>query len=468
MTELKLDETLQIEQSVAIKGSLTSITCMKDTTQPAIEIRSNDVLLGGFNFVGCNLNSTSGLIQVKGAENVTLTDMVFERNVNTNGPSCLLAINSTIEIQNTTAKNNRGVYGGAMSFVRGSEVVVVNSSFESNNATQQGGAIHMNNTNLDLSNSLFTENLALDDGGAIFAVGGVQNSILRITGSTFQGNSATSTGGALWFRGTFKCSIDKSIFKRNKANVAGGAIFGSKLSSVKLSATSFSDNSCGPDFFPSTVSQCSSVSVESVNKSADTKGGAVLLSDVLEIKIVESNFTKNQAQSGGAFFVNAFAPVTTNLEVSGTTFERNSAAANGLGGAMALLGDEIFAQLDNVTFLDNTAEGRGGSTGGGAIWGGQIRSIKISRSIFSRNKAVEQEKDDGEQEGSFWGALFFLQPYLKLQLKCPHSPETKQHRWVGQLRSWQRGSTDLIRISLDAHSMETQLFLIQGQHLEVL
>ncbi|GMH38956.1 hypothetical protein BSKO_06854 [Bryopsis sp. KO-2023] len=500
-----------IERSISIEGSHTSVLCMDDNTQPAIEIRSNDVLLGGFSFVGCNLNSTSGLIQVKGAENVTLRDLVFENNANTNGPSCVSAIHSTIWMKNITAKNNTGVNGGAMFFAEGSEVVVVDSFFESNHATQQGGAIYMNNSNLDLSNSRFTENLAFDDGGAIFAVGEKKGSEVNmrdveyfgnrvygeykndlnwrvgggiallgpklnaeIWGVTFVNNSAVNLGGSInAFNGT-KVSVHESTFVENhsfqggaifmmsslpnvttldlnrcnftrnhgkgsvegfsplggavaianngteamlkectfienKVGAFGGAVYASGSKSMNILRSDFLGNQVGHIGVPMT-SKVASVEVE--NESRLSFGGAVYLSGVSEISVLESSFTQNQAKIGGALSLQTYAPATTNLEVRGTTFESNSAVGDSVddyfyGGAMRFYGNGSSITLENVLFSDNTAQAIGGTVGGGAVCGSDIKSIKIFGSIFNRNKAVERQ-DSGEQEGVFVGGALLL------------------------------------------------------------
>ncbi|GMH38954.1 hypothetical protein BSKO_06852 [Bryopsis sp. KO-2023] len=388
LSELELNDTLKIERSVSIEGSRVSILCLDDNTQPIIAIRSNDVLLGGFNFVGCNLNSTSGLIQVKGAENVTLTDMVFESIVNTNGPSCLLAINSTIEIQNATAKNNRGVYGGAMSFVRGSEVVVVDSSFESNNATQQGGALYIQNSELFLSKSRFIENLAFDYGGAIFVASFPNIANLEVRSTVFERNSAggdSSFGGAMAFLGNGTSGkLDNVTFLDNSAEGGsrgrGGAIYGKGIRSIKILRSIFDKNKV-------------------VERKADDgqqkdffDGGAVALSKIPEILVKKSTFTDNHAEAfGGAISVDAKSFVVQGVNISDAsivdcTFDGNSAVGDSPandGGALSFFGDGLRAIIKGSNFTKNEATGLGG-----AVNVAEIASLKISHSNFTKNEAA--------------------------------------------------------------------------------
>ncbi|GMH38931.1 hypothetical protein BSKO_06829 [Bryopsis sp. KO-2023] len=499
LTELNLDDTLKIKSAVSIKGSRTTIPCLDDKTQPAIEIRANDVLLAGFSFVGCNISSASGLLRVKKSQNVTLKDMVFKNNANTKGPACVSAIGSTFQMENLTTKDNEGMYGGAMSFVGGSEVVVVDSFFESNHASEQGGAIYLSDSNLDLSNSRFTENLAFDDGGAIFAVGEEGSEVnmrdveffgnrvygeykndsnwragggiallgpklnAEISGSTFVNNSAINLGGSInAFNGT-KVSVHESTFVENhsfqggaifmmssfpnvttldldrcnftrnhgkghvegfsplggavgisnngteailkectfienKAGAFGGAVYAGQSKSMNISRSEFNRNQAGI-LDPHTANKIK-------------WGGAVTLFGIPEILILESNFTKNQASTGGALYVQA---LESNLEVKGTTFEKNSAGGNSfsIGGAMALFGNGASITLDNVTFSDNMAGSGGIGGGGGAIFGFGIRSVEISGSKFNRNKAMERKAE----EGFFLGGALQLSDIPEILIK---------------------------------------------------
>ncbi|GMH38933.1 hypothetical protein BSKO_06831 [Bryopsis sp. KO-2023] len=517
LTEMKLDDTLKIKSAVSIKGSRTTIPCLDDKTQPAVDIRANDVLLAGFSFVGCNINSTSGLLHVKKSENVILKDIVFENNANTKGPACVSAIGSTIQMENITTKDNEGVYGGAISVAKGGSTVVMDSLFESNHATEQGGAIYVQNSDLNLSDSRFIENLAFDEGGAIFVKGEKGSEVnirdvefvgnrvygeykndsnwrpgggiaflgpklnAQIFGATFVNNSAVSVGGAISaFNGTMisvqestfienhsfqggalhvqsslpnvtsleleRCVLRKNharfgyegfhavggaiamfnngteatlkdcTFVKNKAGVAGGALNVARSKKIKISRSEFVRNQVG-NFDPHTANE--GVAVENENKSVLIRGGAVNFVGIAEISILESNFAKNQANIGGALYVEALESGPTNLEVRGTTFEKNSAEGNSFsdsyfGGAMALLGNGTSITLDNVTFSNNVA-GSGGEAagGGGAIFGSFLRSVKISGSKFNRNKAMGQKAE----EGVFLGGALFISELPQILIK---------------------------------------------------
>ncbi|GMH38918.1 hypothetical protein BSKO_06816 [Bryopsis sp. KO-2023] len=509
LTELKLDDTLKIKQSISIKGSRTTISCLDDKAQPVIEIRANDVLLAGFSFVGCNISSTSGLLRVEKSQNVTLKDMVFENNVNTKGPACVSVMGSNIQMEKITTKDNEGVYGGAISVAKGGSIVVMDSMFESNHATEQGGAIHVQNSDLNLSDSRFVQNLAFDEGGAIFVTGEKGSKVnirdvefvgnrvygeyknnsnwragggiaflgpklnAQIFGVTFMNNSAVSVGGAISaFNGSMismqestfienhsfqggalhvqsslpnmtsleleRCVLRKNharfgfegfhavggaismfyngteatlkdcTFVKNKAGVAGGALNVARSKNIKILRSEFVRNHVG-NFDPHTANK--GVAMEIGSEPALKWGGAVALSRIPEISILESNFAKNQANIGGALYVEAFESGFSNLEVRGTTFEKNSAEGNSssntyFGGAMALFGNGTSIKFDNVTFSDNMAGSGGKGGGGGAIWAIDLKSVEISRSKFNRNKAMKKKADEDAFSG---GALLLLE-----------------------------------------------------------
>ncbi|MCY3916343.1 MAG: right-handed parallel beta-helix repeat-containing protein [Chloroflexi bacterium] len=96
-------------------------------------------------------------------------------------------------------------------------VVVRNSAFRHNYALENGGAIGCVEASVDVRGSIF-ENNSSGAGGAIFTI---RN--LDVRGSSFKNNSAY-TGGAIGSTGLGKVEIRNSTFRGNKADSTGGAI----------------------------------------------------------------------------------------------------------------------------------------------------------------------------------------------------------------------------------------------------
>jgi len=114
-------------------------------------------------------------------------------------------------------------YGGGM-FAAGSTVTVRASTFDQD-VGLEGGAIAVMGGDITVVDSRFTDCLATDAGGALVAFGARS---LGITGSTFTGNTAEHTGGAVYLSGVTgdaTYTIATSTFDDNYAfGGSGGAI----------------------------------------------------------------------------------------------------------------------------------------------------------------------------------------------------------------------------------------------------
>ncbi|GMH38969.1 hypothetical protein BSKO_06867 [Bryopsis sp. KO-2023] len=436
------------------------------------------------------MSSTSGLLRVKKSQNVTLKDIVFENNANTMGPACVSAIGSTSQMENITAKDNEGVYGGAISVAKGGSIAIMDSMFESNHATEQGGAIHVQNSDLNLSYSRFVQNLAFDEGGAIFVTGEKGSEVnirdvdfvgnraygeykndsnwragggiaflgpklnAKFLATTFVNNSAVNLGGAITaFNGTKvsvqdssfienrsfqggaifmlsslpnvtsleleRCVLRKNhargsfqgfhplggaiamfnngteatlkdcTFVKNKAGVAGGALILARSKKIKILRSEFVRNQVG-NFDPHTANE----------EEGFFLGGALRISEVPEILIKKSTFTDNQAQqSGGALAIDAQTVNGSDVKITGCTFDGNSAVGHPKrtsGGGLYLSGNVLRASIKGSNFTKNHAFGFASS--GGAANGFHISGLEISHCSFSGNKVVKSEDNNSSEE----------------------------------------------------------------------
>lgn len=124
------------------------------------------------------------------------------------------------------ASNGGGGIGGYVAITNASPVTVDGCTFTSNTATQSGGAIYFGNfgsatTNVyNIKNSTFTSNLS-------------------------NGASASTKGGGAIYLGVSSYSIDKCTFTGNQSTVSGaGAILLNSTSGTTISNCKFTENSC--------------------------------------------------------------------------------------------------------------------------------------------------------------------------------------------------------------------------------
>lgn len=248
-----------------------------------------------------------------------------------------------LSIENVLFQNFRGNVGAAVQAIN-TDLTIIDSVFTDNEAGSNGGAIYVGDGNLTVESSTFTNNSTTDPslttggGGAIAFVSETNDHSLSITNSQFDGNTAFHNGGAIYHKDKGQVVITGTTFDNNHAaNWAGG--------------------------------------------SPGAKGGAAVLSSVAESSITGSNFTNNESgHLGGAlYFDNNESSQFTELEISNTVFEGNSAniinvestPSNGDGAAIYMTdSSETFHEdgtynttlnLDRVAFKSNTAQGNGGA-----------------------------------------------------------------------------------------------------------
>lgn len=242
-------------------------------------------------------------------------------------------------IDDSLFNNNRaiGFLGGAIR--NNGTLIVLDSSFWDNSAIY-GGAIDNTIGDARIEDSIFINNTAYHGG----AVTNYANGTLKVIGSNFTLNNANDDfGGAIRNNGT--CSVDNSTFTNNTAKINGGAISNSYDSVINVTNSKF------------------------INNSASTCGGA--LNSVCNMAVVNSSFTENFAEEGGAIRSNG------TLSVYGSSFSNNYGGF--VGGAIRNQGPMT---IYDSTFANNTA------LDGGAIASNSLNNtITIQNSDFLNNTA---------------------------------------------------------------------------------
>ena len=334
-------------------------------------------------------------------------------------------------VGNSTFVNNTATsIGGAI--INNGKLVVDNSAFEDNAANYYGGAI-LNNGKLVVDNSAFEDNAANYYGGAIF-----NWDDLQVTNSAFDGNDIlvrniramdnVDHGGAAiynWKNG--KLDISKSNFTNNIKNYKNGdrlvgavatigdatisdsyfvnnsgrwggalSVMGGEFSIatnfIDIDGTKFVNNSAlyGGAMFVWGSNYSISNSVFDKNTAFgkgnmtpnNNNGGALVVTQgniPISGTIINSNFTNNKAQYGGAAWINEGT-----VDISNSNFINNTATveAGAIGFEPAYT--KITATVYGTNFINNTA-----GVDGGAIYSNG--DLRISDSDFDNNKAQKAD-----------------------------------------------------------------------------
>ena len=272
-------------------------------------------------------------------------------------------------VDNSGSTSSNPFYGGAISAdgkdasyqCKNITLTVDNCEFKSFEA-YSGGAICFNHVKSGeisvINDSCFTDNKAEVSGGAIGIIDCISVD-LNVTNSKFQNNTASTVGGAIGSNGSYSESGEVVSFE-----IASCEFMSNKIESASTDAASiFGGGAFGI-------------------KETDGK--------VINIDISDTTFTKNSTNRnsskgnarGGAIHI---LTGEYTLDLSGCTFEKNN--STGHGGAINLDVDrnkEAHVTVINTRFEENYSSTRGGAM---HIAGGGVHT-NISKVLFESNKAV--------------------------------------------------------------------------------
>ena len=178
---------------------------------------------------------------------------------------------------------------------------------------EQGGAVYVGYGSLSMTDVTATGNTASDFGGVVNAV----SSDVTVNGGTFENNSSTGEGGAIYAKGNTNLAMTNTIFKSNTATGKGGAL------STAASSPNLAINATGCTFEgnTSTTSGAGAVEIQCGNCNSATDPEKV------NIVFTDCTFTNNESvkSTGGA------VEIRTNscAKFDGITATGNKAAANG-------------------------------------------------------------------------------------------------------------------------------------------
>jgi hypothetical protein len=300
--------------------------------------------------------------------------VTFENLTFRNGSSAIAGIAGAVTLQmakatfrNCRFENNAvtstSTGGGGVEVAVTSEAFFVDCVFTGNSAYFYGGALAVEDSRAWIHRGQFVGNRTNLPNHHPFAGGGaihVANSTLRASNSRFDSNEAGYVAGAIYALGTWTDPMS------------------TPRTDVVLSDCTFVNNRAARD-----------PSVPSAGQ-PPTEGGAVHFEDQTTVRIFNSRFLTNSADTGGA--LNLYRAIVT---VKGCLFQGNRAvgngAGNGFGGAISAIsndvpdattgGGSINRRTASLTVSDSVIQGRFDSvttvaqTGGGIYVSGDGNSL---------------------------------------------------------------------------------------------
>ncbi|EFA78122.1 hypothetical protein PPL_08770 [Heterostelium album PN500] len=144
--------------------------------------------------------------------NMTLTNNSVQRVVDPMGGGVMMLFQNFVQLYNSVISNNVG--SAPISFNSIGTFIIAGTLINNNNASAFGGAIALNHGALFVTNCVFASNYALQSGGAIYIF---DAQTLKLTNTTFTGNSVgpDGSGSVLYIDNVASNSFNGVTFSHN-------------------------------------------------------------------------------------------------------------------------------------------------------------------------------------------------------------------------------------------------------------
>ena len=335
--------------------------------------------------------------------NVHIANSLFHDNYAITG-GVVFGLETDLSIHNCTFVSNFALQtGGAI--VLGNGSVDIHTTNFINNQGEFCGVLYLYTCTITIINCSFVNNRALGNGGVLGVVKGSNASIQK---NQFQHNSAKQ-GGVIYVNLQSTVTVSDNHFTNNRVLGVGG-VFWTYQSSLRIEASMFSYNmaltNCSS--FSSSMSTIDIFKSEFVNNTAWRNGGVLCSNMMNEMTIDSCRFVYNRAKQGGVIHTAAgsrtvvyntkfvkniaqdagvFATYDSNVTIMESDFSENQAQ---FGGAFLFMSHSLFVAVDS-NFSGNTA-----TVGGGVLFTNGGCDIFIKNSHFEMN---------GAKQGGVWSAL---------------------------------------------------------------
>lgn len=438
-----LENTYKFTASYTIKGSFPASAVGTDVTGSDVESHPSILYTSSTcsNARTLFYSGQIGKVVFDGVQFGPYTTTVNSRGyamyVNNN---CEFSEDGSITFQNCNFKGIKGVAYGALDFNCGNgRFNLVNCKFEGNETTRAnygGAAIYMENGLLNMETCEFSNNKLTTTGfgGAVVVAGGtvimdqcsfkgnssgsyggalgvgilntvdVKSIYVKVTGTTFEGNTAQYGGAVNHCAGSLElngCTITNNTCTYANANVGGGAI-----------STFYQSNGKVPSGYPGKGNGTTLIKNCTISENtAYGRGGAIhhlsTGSFVIDGCTFENNSTSKSGNGGGAIF-HSGSSGCCDLYVSNSIFKGNSThlrvSDNGSGAAVCTKnGSNMY--FANCAFEGNLANA---DQGAGVIraFDGGCTGIYLFGCSFLNNAAGAAVVDTGSVPSGIFNCSF--------------------------------------------------------------
>lgn len=226
-----------------------------------------------------------------------------------------------------------------------------------------GGGIFAGSA-MAISNCTFTNNFGRSGGGVAFDGESIDETVI-VSDCTFENNMATSQSAGVIFIEVEDLEVRNCTFTNN--NTARGCLYPLDCTNVLVEDCVFDNN---------------------INEGGT--GGGMFLWQPVNTRILNTTFSNNSANSGGAAYFDAHELIEQGIEMSllvqDCTFAENEAAGR-CGGFRIFEGTNMV--FENNEFMRNVGESGGGLYYTGTISPADLNSMRISNCTFTTNQTTD-------------------------------------------------------------------------------
>jgi hypothetical protein len=240
--------------TIAGRDLVNDISTIDANSTGRIFTLSTNCATDGFTCREGDGSTGGGVALISSLTGITFDNMIFVANAGTstsffNGGGAFRISSSTVAFTDCVFDANTvltGVDGGAIT-IANSTVTMTDCEVKNHTTARGGGAIIVDATSdvpLTLIRCDFTDNSSVSSSGGAIKI---NNAIVDIDDSTFDGNDATvSFGGAIVITGTRALTIEDSTFQNNESDSNGTAIY--STSETTITGTTFDNNDSTVDY----------------------------------------------------------------------------------------------------------------------------------------------------------------------------------------------------------------------------
>jgi len=397
----------------------------------------------------------------------SFNDCTFDNNEGSEIGGAIFAggFNTIAEVNNSAFTNNTSEFGGGIySGNEGSKLTVINSTFTTNISTSTGGALHAAwSAELVVTDCTFDSNIADGFGGAIIAQNrntkcSITNSDfmkneteggfprgqggavfvrdfadLNVSNSNFLNNIVRTGGSGIYIFESAKAVIDQCLFKGNDSGTSGAGLEASQGGLATITNSDFEENIArrgaaiyiwgganttitdtkfikntasliaGAIRFRDTGGEINRINNCEFDENTGTDNGGAIHTEEAKLEILNTTFTKNKANFGGAI---SAIKEDNEVIISNSEFSNNEAITD--GGALESF-DGTYYEIKNTNFYNNlVTNGNGGAIELGVSETG--RPNLIDACIFDGNKAIRLDWDGA----GFGGAINLINSHTAI------------------------------------------------------